>query len=249
MSEEWYFYPCRMGDHRASIFYDHGIRDAINRLSQPHLLKLRVALRHPRPDGLSSAEEYEALSALDDELTAELARQGAVFVGRITVAGHRHFHCYADGSESEWISRLSPVGGRHGYALGFALEPDAERSGYWRDLFPTEDDWQVIQDLKVLESARTNGDDATIARSIEHWAYFPDRSAAQDFSAWAQSSGYGLRATEAADDGRFCVRLSHEGTLYLDDITSHTINLRRRASALGGDYDGWETPICRPPDE
>jgi hypothetical protein len=29
----------------------------------------------------------------------------------------------------------------------------------------------------------------------------------------------------------------------LRDLTHHTIQLRRKAEELRGDYDGWETPI------
>jgi hypothetical protein len=50
---------------------------------------------------------------------------------------------------------------------------------------------------------------------------------------------------DTTDDGKFRVRFSNEGTLRLPDITSHTIALRRKASELGGDYDGWETPVCK----
>ena len=57
--------------------------------------------------------------------------------------------------------------------------------------------------------------------------------------------GYSLDAADTTDDGKFRVRFAHKGTLRLPDITSHTIALRRKASELGGDYDGWETPVCK----
>jgi hypothetical protein len=31
----------------------------------------------------------------------------------------------------------------------------------------------------------------------------------------------------------------------LNDITSHTLALRRKAVEYGGDYDGWETPVIK----
>jgi Family of unknown function (DUF695) len=70
MSDHWIFFPCQMGDHRAFIFYDHGIRDSINRIAPPHLLKVRAAFKQPRPDGLPTNEEFTELSALEDGLQA-----------------------------------------------------------------------------------------------------------------------------------------------------------------------------------
>src|SRR5262249_23308638 len=82
---------------------------------------------------------------------------------------------------------------------------------------------------------------------IDHWAYFPSSTAAEQFSLWVQAQGYELDSVSAADDGRLCVRFFHDGSCQLSDITSHTIALRRKASDLGGDYDGWETPVCKTP--
>lgn len=246
MSDEWYFFPCQMGDHRASIFYDHGIRESIDRLAPPQLLRVRVKLERPTPDGLSSSEEYERLCALEDELQAAVSAVGGLYVGRITVDGHRTLHVFTGETEAAWAHRLAALGERHRYALQFSLEPDPERTGYWRELFPTDDDWQVIQDLQVLQSLERHGDDATAVRRIEHWAHFASDAAARDFAAWAQARGYRVGATTTTDDGRHSLRFAHEGTVLLPDITAHTIALRRKAAELGGDYDGWETPVCKP---
>jgi hypothetical protein len=50
MSDQWLFFPCQMGEQRAFIFYDHGIRDRIDSVAPPHLLKVRVAFKQPRPE-------------------------------------------------------------------------------------------------------------------------------------------------------------------------------------------------------
>ena len=39
----------------------------------------------------------------------------------------------------------------HGHKIAFLHEQDLGRSHYWNELFPTDDDWQVIQDLRVQE--------------------------------------------------------------------------------------------------
>lgn len=247
MSDEWIFFPCQMGEQSASVFYDHGIREMIDRIPHSHLLRVRLSLKQPRPDGLSSNTEFKQLCQLEDELQKLVEQHGSLYVGRITVGGHRYLHIYTFDSENDWSVRLQALGEHHGYNLGFALKPDAARDGYWKDLFPSEDDWQVIKDLRVLEALEKEGDDKTASRCIDHWAYFPAGEFAKMFSNWIEGQGYSLKTADTANEGKFCVRFSHQGTLQLQAITSHTIALRRKAAEFGGDYDGWETPVCKTP--
>jgi hypothetical protein len=245
MSDEWIFFPCQMGEHSASIFFDHGIRESIDNTVPSRLLKVRVAFKHPRPDGMPTNEEFQSLNAFEDALQALVQQQESTYVGRVTVDGHRHFYIYTSDSEDAWSSRLDALGRSHGYSLAYAMKTDDGHGGYWQELYPTEDDWQVIQDLRVIQALAEQGDDGTTPRSIDHWAYFPSQIAAERFSHWAQEQGYGSLATDIADDGKFRVRFAHEGTVRLGNITSHTIKLRRKASEVGGEYDGWETPVCK----
>lgn len=245
MSDQWIFFPCQMGEHSASVFFDYGIRDSIDTIAPRQLLMVRVAFKRPRPDGLPANDEFQRLTALEDGLQALVQQQESIYVGRITVDRHRHFYIYTSHSEAEWSPRLGALGDGHGYPLASVLKLDDTHSGYWQGLFPTDDDWQVIQDLGVIEALQKQGDDGTASRCIDHWAFFPAQSVAEAFALWASERGYGAATTDITDDGKFRVRFSHEGTVRLPDITSHTIALRRRASELGGDYDGWETPLCK----
>jgi Regulator of ribonuclease activity B/Family of unknown function (DUF695) len=245
MSDQWIYYPCQMGEHLAFIFYDHGIRDSIDGLAPPHLLKVRVAFKLPSLDGMPTNEEFESLTALEDAMHALAQQHESLYVGRVTVDGHRHFYIYTSDSEQAWSTRLDTFAASQGYAVSSIFQPDDCCNGYRNELFPTEDDWQVITDLRVIEALEKNGDDGTTSRQIDHWAYFPSQDAAKQFGGWAQESGYTLRHGDNSGDGKYCVRFSHTGTAKLADISSHSITLRRKASELGGNYDGWETQVCK----
>jgi hypothetical protein len=244
MSDQWIFFPCQMGEHRASIFYDHGIRESIDSIAPPYLLKVRAAFKQPRPDGMPTNEEFPHLTALENGLQALVQQHDSLYVGRVTVDRCRHFYIYTADSEEVWASRLDRLGASHGYELALAYEPDERRDGYWKELFPTDDDWQVIKDLRVIEVLQEEGDDGTASRQVDHWAYFSSQAAADSFSNWVHERGYVLVSTDIADDGEICVCFWHRGTIELADITSHTITLCRKANELGGNYDGWETPVC-----
>jgi hypothetical protein len=246
MSDEWIFFPCQMGDHRAVIFYDHGIRDSINAVAPPYLLKVRVPLKQPGPDGMPTHDEILHLDELEDGLEALAQKEDSTYVGRVVVDGRRHHYIYTpDSDEAAWSSRLDALGKARGYQLEFTLKTEEGHEGYWQELFPSDDDWQVIKDLRIIEVLKKDGDDGAASRRVDHWAYFPSQSAADKFSQWAHQQGYAVGTTGTTNDAQFRVCLSHEGAVRWPDITFHTIPLRRKATELGGEYDGWETLVCK----
>src|SRR5690606_18463753 len=97
MSVDWDFYLCRVDGDPASIFVDLGLaRDApVN--DRPHMAYVRVYMQSPRPDGLSSQEEFDALVRLENSLTSALSADNAtIYVGRNTSGGCRDFYFYTD---------------------------------------------------------------------------------------------------------------------------------------------------------
>jgi hypothetical protein len=61
---------------------------------------------------------------------------------------------------------------------------------YRDDLYPTEDDWQVIKDLQVIENLESEGDDGSGSRKVDHWIYFDDRAYSVDFIIWAENDRF-----------------------------------------------------------
>jgi hypothetical protein len=194
MSDQWEFYPCEMGEQRAFIFYDHGVRTSIDAYPCTTLIKVRAAIREATPQGLPTSEEFPRISALEDQLSTAISEIGGLYVGRITVAGNRWFHFFAPLNQDDAIGLVALVGGASGYDLRVVVKEDPDRRGYWEDLFPTDQDWQVVQDLKVIESLRSQGDDHDAPRRIDHWAYFPSVDACRRFESWALERGFEVQA-------------------------------------------------------
>jgi hypothetical protein len=249
MTDQWNIYPSQMGERRVFIFYDHGISESIDAIAPGQLLRVRARLQESRPDGMPTDDEFSRLEELERRLEALVEQLESMYVGRVTVDGYRQFYIYTRDAEGEWAPLLRSLGNDLKYSLAFDIKPDERHEGYWRELYPTDDDWQVIMDLQLIDVLLKNGDDGTTKRCIDHWAYFPSPSAAESFSQWVNEHGYRLVASENTDDGQFQVRFSHEGSVQFPDISSLTIALRRKSIELGGKYDGWETPACRAPNE
>lgn len=94
MSDHWEFYPCTMGEDQAFISIDIGINDQLSKQSPAKLLKVRLVYKAPSDNGLPTNEEFEPVSAIEDQIHDYADSRGDLYVGRITVAGQRHFFVY-----------------------------------------------------------------------------------------------------------------------------------------------------------
>lgn len=249
MSDHWEFFPCTLNDERAFIFVDVGIAEAIDQ-APPTLVKVRLVYQNVHENGLPMDEDFGTASAIEDRLEEFALNVEDWYVGRLTAGGHRDFYFYTNQSQMDWATRLRELTEETGFQLKIAFRDDPDHEAYLQDLHPTEDDWQVIKDLRVIETVAEHGDDGHEARPIDHWTYFNTQADAAPFIAWAESEDFLFQAehSHTTDSGEYCVRLQHEGTLELDDITNRTIALARKAAECGGRYDGWETPVIKTED-
>ena len=236
-----------MGDDQAFIFLDTGIAESIDQ-APSSLAKIRVTYKSPREDGLPTDEEFEPVGEIENRIEAQAAEHGDCYVGRVTVSGYRIFYVYTARDEETWMRVVSELAADSGYSIGLAFTEDPEHAGYREDLYPTADDWQVIKDLQVLESLESHGDDGSKPRKVDHWIYFESEVASTNFVAWAVADRFTHDAELSGmnENGQYCVRLTHHGSVRIGEISSHTIALRRKAEEHGGDYDGWETAVLAP---
>jgi hypothetical protein len=247
VSERWEFYVRQEGEYRAYVSYDHGIAPELEAMPIQHLLMLRLAFRSPDEGGHPPDEELEAANEVEDALKILVEEHGGVLVGRLTVAGARRFYAYCDVELGTLRAFLAHQQRGSGYKIQYLREPDPERSAYWDDLYPTDDDWQVLLDLKVIAGLRDAGDPLTEPRKIDHVACFRSAESRATFVTWAAAAGYAIGATRdyPSSEAGFTVEFHHTGVPDLDGINPHSVGLRRKVHELGGDYDGWGSPVVR----
>ncbi|WP_217591447.1 ribonuclease E inhibitor RraB, partial [Burkholderia sp. GbtcB21] len=113
-------------------------------------------------------------------------------------------------------------------------QDDPDKEAYWQTLYPTDVDWQIMRDMRVLDALRQKGDAGDVNRRVMHWAYFPDPSDVHQFADWAEAKGYPVETVAPTEDGTWAVRFWDEGTMALADITRHTIAINREVRSLGG---------------
>ena len=245
MTNDWDFYFCRVDDSPASIFVDLGASTVAPLAQFPVMAHVRLYLRNPREDGLSSQAEFETLRSLEDALESLQSDAEGTYVGRCTSDGCRDFYFYARNGIS-WEKRVATIMKDFpAYEFECGTRSDPAWTAYFNFLYPSDEDRERIQNRRTCEVLEKNGDKLTTARPVDHWAYFPNPELRRAFVQDAQALGYDVAEwiDSTSADERCGVRLSAVGLPSLDTIDELTLPLFRAARARGGEYDGWETQV------
>jgi hypothetical protein len=266
MTDNWDFYFLTVDERPASIYVDLDAKDQAPVTSLPNLAYLRLYMRAPRQDGLSSQEEFDILSAIEDSLTATLTPEGSTdtaYVGRCTTNDRRDFYFYV-AREEDWEARVAAALSPYpDYQFETGTRPEPGWDAYFDFLIPGPEDQERIQNRRVCMHLEEHGDALTEAREIDHWAYFPTEAARDAYLGAAAALGYVASLEESGDDGedqgddtestegsdpaeRYCARLRRVDVPGFGNIDEVILPLYRLAREHGGRYDGWETFIVQP---
>ena len=131
---DWQSYLCKVNDELASVYVDLGFAGSAPISETSKLGWLWIRLNHPREDGLSSDEEFDALCDFEDELEGTLRKhKPSYYVGRITTQGRREFYFYVTNAMElkEAVNDLLEIHSEYSFQLG---EKEDE---LWRHYFKT----------------------------------------------------------------------------------------------------------------
>jgi hypothetical protein len=127
VSNDWDFYPLLIDSRPASIYVNLGLAKTAPVSAQPHMAYIRVFMRQPREDGLSSSEEFDVLLGLEDTLIDRLASAGATtYCGRNTSSGNRDFYFYTSDSAAFLASAEAAMAGHPEYKFEAGTRHDPE---------------------------------------------------------------------------------------------------------------------------
>lgn len=213
------------------------------------VVRLRLQMRSPRADGLSSQEEYPRLCEIDDAITGSLEETPVriVYVGRTTGGGTRDYYFYtvdATVTESLLCAILAPFSE---YEFELAHQEDGQWDTYLELLYPTPRDYQLIKNQLVLEQLGAREDRHNVPRDVCHWAYFAGASDRDAFVAKAIAQGFRLigNSEDLQAERPFGASVASVTTVDYYTINDVVLSLYDLCQACHGDYDGWETPIVR----
>lgn len=245
MTDDWDFYFLQVDDQPASIYVDLGTYASAPNPQLPHMAYVRLQMREPRDDGLSSQAEFDTLVAVEDALKAALVDGGTDYVGRCTTNGCRDFFFYV-AQPQRWSTRVAAcMRSFADYRYKAGTQEEADWSCYLSYLYPSEADRQTIENRRVCYAMEQNGDKLSEAREIDHWAYFANAESLNAYVAEAMCLGFAVREISAPDDAsdQHCAQLWRSDIPAFNAIDDVTLPLFNLAAKHGGEYDGWESVV------
>ena len=245
--EEWDFYFSNVDDKLASLYVDFGIRKIAPIADKPNVAWISIRMNNPREDGLSSQEESEILFQIEDILVEKIiSKHNSVYVGRLTSNGDRDLCFYFDDTTffEKTISDVMVAFPKYRYDLG--IKEDKEWCDYFNFLYPSPQQFQSIQNRRVVELLEKEGDNLTKEREVFHWIYFKTEEDREKYLDKIKNDNF-IVVDKGSDKScsEYCYRLDIKRVdkVDLNSVNEYVIYLWRLANETNGDYDGWETSI------
>jgi conserved hypothetical protein len=246
LPQNWDFFMCRIEGAPASIRTNLALIEVAPLEGLSQRLQFYIKMQNPRPDGLSSNEEYPILCDIEDAIGEKAEATGAVSAGVVKSEGFLELWFYTQNAEALAKTCEEALQTFEGYQSGYNIAEDPEWEDYFGFLYPDEFSYQTMQNRKVLMQLEKNGDKMEVPREIDHFFYFKEAAQQQAFAKEAEAKGFKVRFNddEFVEDRKaegkeypYMVEATREDSpLDIDDIVWDLLEL---ASPFEGNYDGW----------
>ena len=246
LPQNWDFFMCRIEGAPASIRTNLALIEVAPLEGLSQRLQFYIKMQNPRPDGLSSNEEYPILCDIEDAIGDKAEATGAVSAGVVKSEGFLELWFYTQNAEALAKTCEEALQTFEGYQSGYNIAEDPEWEDYFGFLYPDEFSYQTMQNRKVLMQLEKNGDKMEVPREIDHFIYFKEAAQQQAFAKEAEAKGFKVRfnddefVEERKAEGKeypYMVEATREDSpLAIDDIVWDLLEL---ASPFEGNYDGW----------
>ena len=246
LPQNWDFFMCRIEGAPASIRTNLALIEVAPLEGLSQRLQFYIKMQNPRPDGLSSNEEYPILCDIEDAIGEKAEATGAVSAGVVKSEGFLELWFYTQNAEALAKTCEEALQAFEGYQSGYNIAEDPEWEDYFGFLYPDEFSYQTMQNRKVLMQLEKNGDKMEVPREIDHFFYFKEAAQQQAFAKEAEAKGFKVRFNndEFVEDRKaegkeypYMVEATREDSpLAINDIVWDLLEL---ASPFEGEYDGW----------
>jgi uncharacterized protein (TIGR01619 family) len=246
-SQDWDFYLTNVDNKLGSIAVDLGLHSIAPVKDQTNVVWVSIKMNNPRQDGLSSDEEFKLLGEIEDNLVVAInSKHNSTFVGRLTSNGHRDLYFYL-GDTLLYDKTISDIMVSYPkYKYDFGSKEDKNWDGYFNFLYPAPNQFQSIQNRRVIDNLVKNGDKLTKAREVDHWIYFKTELDRKSFLIKIKNDGFTIVDNDLdkpIGEFPFSLHIKRIDKVDQTSVDEYVIYLWKLANECNGDYDGWETSV------
>ncbi len=239
-NENWDGYSYRSNGGRVVVSF-HTDADKIPKESLPLCARVIIPINEPNENGGPQQPEAETLWAMEDELVADLEKEGVscLLLGRLTHAGDRELVFQVQ----DWKSFRPPVGRWMERHRDRAIDV-SEHDGwdfFFSSVWPSEEDWMFIHDRRVVDNLRKSGSDPSKDHTLE-FVFYGEEQALRSMKDELCARGYTV--CDLNPQERRLV-ISQPMSLDVNAIFQESLSHTERAKDLGLEYDGWGCTVVK----
>lgn len=245
VAEDWGNYFCHVESKPASIRLNLALKAVAPIGEYKYRTNFSVLLQNPDEQGFTTREEFPTICEIEDDLLEALTPKGALVVGALKTDGMFDLYFYSKQTDNyeSIINKVMQKFGDYKYMVNIA--EDAGWDDYSNFLYPSDYEYQSIQNQRVIMNLEKHGDKSEKKRPVDHWLYFASEEGRIQFVDEVSKLGYTIAGIEKLEDKENPYQLHilrHDTTIWRD-VNKHVWELITLAQPLGGAYDGWGCPI------
>ncbi|MDF1878957.1 DUF695 domain-containing protein [Sulfurimonas sp. SAG-AH-194-C20] len=248
MQEYWELYMKNLEGNVASVQFNAGISMDIeeNQYTYPTVAFVKAKLKEPKENGLLSDNEEAEILFMEDKLEASMIKfRIGKYVGRVISDGSVTFIYYIQFTYN-WPDFIEFALNEHqSYEITNGHNDDNEWNYYQKLLYPTAKEWQLIQNHKVCDSLKEEGDSLQVPRAIEHKVYFQNDENEKALREALEQDGFKIKEEIKNEDGVKGLDFYRLDKPFYHDINEITLALIDMTELYGAQYDGWETSVVK----
>jgi hypothetical protein len=225
------FYPCLVDGAPATIYVNLRFENAPPAHHDTRYT-IAIAMRDRGEHGIGTADEAAALNLVEEALMVRANALGVTYVGRLRSRGIWETTFYGRRGHLAPLRALATerAGDRQVAAI---MNPEPAWTYYRELLLPDAERRQWMDDRRMVQIMREQGDRLSTPRRVDHRLTLPDAAARDAFLAAVVSAGF-----MPSEPG--CHRVD---PIELDHIHDVVMIIVDAATPLGGRYERWEAGI------
>ncbi|MBI5531377.1 MAG: DUF695 domain-containing protein [Deltaproteobacteria bacterium] len=242
---DWDFYEGTMDSDRAFIAVDLSLKTHAPLASHPTRLQVRFAMLQPREDGLRSAEEADAVFALEDRVVEAMACAAkAMFVARTVAQGYTELFFYVPADQKQAANDPPAAVGRVApYELEWYVEDDPRWDTY-QELYPNRYAIQSIMNRRLVQQMTEVGDQIAVAREIDHLALFSREEQAREAARGLAERGFRVDEPHF-DEDRWSLQFHRNDSCEGNRPDEFVFEILDLIGPFDGEYDGWGSVVVK----
>ncbi len=244
---EWDFYLSNVDNKLSSLVVDLGLYKVAPLKDKSNFVWISLKMNNPGTDGLSSSLESELLGKIEDKLVAELYNHfNSTYAGSLTCKGYKDFYFYFEDTV-QYENVLAEVMLLYpDYQFDYGAKTDENWSGYFDFIYPSPQQFQSIQNRRIIDQLEKNGDKLTKMRDVEHWIYFRTKKERDLFLNKIMFDGFTLVTMDYDKKSGglpYKLHIKRIDKVDWNSVDAYVIYLWKLANDYNGVYDGWETSV------